>query len=182
MWAINPPSSISNIPQCAVPVRLAPSPPCITLRRSAVLCRTLLLTLARTSPTQLSQYVWIDKSHPSTEVHRRVIAKSIARVRRMGPFSVETRSSDADESCNLQLLTNPPSSATPKTGLLRRSLHLPTHRRPPSLPVAAQPAHDRFARLVRRADAAAGGAEPGFWGKLRDAAVGSVVAGARVGQ
>lgn len=86
MWAINPPKSITDIKNCAVPVRLASSP--------AGLARTSpadALALARSSHLpQMSQYTWIDKSHPTTAVHR-VLARSIGIVRplplvRSSPF------------------------------------------------------------------------------------------------
>ncbi|GAA5940110.1 hypothetical protein JCM3775_007266, partial [Rhodotorula graminis] len=121
VWAINPPKSITDIKNCAVP---------------------------------MSQYTWIDKSHPTTAVHR-VLARSIGIA-----------------------LGNPASTFSP-TGLFRRSVqHLPTHRRPPPLPFAGQLPHDRFARLMRRAAAPAPQdakkADSGFWSSLRDTAIGSV--------
>ncbi|BGP51962.1 hypothetical protein JCM10450v2_007922 [Rhodotorula kratochvilovae] len=98
----------------------------------------------------MSGYVWFDRSHPTTAVHK-LIASGVEQA--LSPSS--------------------PISRRAATLPIRFPLSAPTHR--------ASVGHARFTRLVRTGGLARREREA-FWKELRGTAVGSVVAGARVGQ
>ncbi|GAA6003329.1 SGNH/GDSL hydrolase family protein [Rhodotorula paludigena] len=102
----------------------------------------------------MDEYFWFDTSHPTTRVHS-LIATAFASL--LG------------------------SSLASPSDLSRREMRLPAHHLPASSFAHHGTSPGRFQRLVRTSRLARREREQ-FWKELRGTALGSVVAGARVGQ